>query len=53
MPQERRTKGHYEALGRLVGELHKHAMQWDLPNGFNRPVYDAVPFTFRLLSTDI
>ncbi len=39
--QERRTKEHYVALGRLVGGLHKHAMRWDLPNGFDRPIYDA------------
>ena len=40
--QERRTMAHFEALGRLVGELHKHAMQWVLPNDFERPIYDAV-----------
>ena len=42
VPQVRRTARHYESLGRLVATLHKHAMQWDPPDDFERPVYDAI-----------
>ncbi|MCY3870528.1 MAG: phosphotransferase [Gemmatimonadetes bacterium] len=42
VPQVRRTTRHYEGLGRLVATLHKHAMQWDPPDDFERPVYDAI-----------
>lgn len=42
LPQVRRTAKHYEALGRMIATLHNHAMQWTLPDGFERPVYDAI-----------
>ncbi|MEC0239500.1 phosphotransferase [Paenibacillus dokdonensis] len=35
------TSNETASLALLMASLHKHSMQWDVPDGFNRPIYNT------------
>lgn len=35
------TRTDAEHLGELIGKLHRHASGWEIPEGFERPVFDS------------
>ncbi|MEK4365722.1 phosphotransferase [Paenibacillus sp. FSL M8-0212] len=39
--QREPTSNETENLALLMAALHKHSMQWNAPDGFNRPIYNS------------